>query len=174
MTTDINIPALENTTEPTKTWTEFLHDLTAVDNWIVQRAVEIVEERVIKRGPALSSPKDVAQYLRLKLGNQEREVFSVIFLDSQHRVIAYEALFFGTIDQTSVYPRAIVQRAMSLNAAAMILAHNHPSGTAEPSEADRKLTSHLKQILEPIDVRLLDHFIVGEEVISFAERGLLP
>ncbi|MBF8178371.1 DNA repair protein RadC [Herminiimonas contaminans] len=151
-----------------------MHDLTAVDTWIVHRAIEILDEHVIKHGPKLTSPKDVMDYLRLQLLHEMREVFAVVFMDTQHRVLAYEELFFGTIHQTSVYPRAIVQRAMSLNAASMILAHNHPSGSTQPSEADKQLTNRLKSLLESIDVRVLDHFIIGEEgTFSFAEHGLL-
>ncbi|MDO9420325.1 MAG: DNA repair protein RadC [Herminiimonas sp.] len=155
-------------------WSQLLQDLTAVDAWIVHRAIEILDEQVIKHGPRLSSPQDVKDYLRLQLINEQREVFAVVFMDTQSRVIAYEPLFFGTVHQTSVYPRVIVQRAMSLNAASMILAHNHPSGSTKPSDADKQLTNRLKSLLESIDVRVLDHFIIGEDgTFSFAEHGLL-
>ncbi|ABR91551.1 DNA repair protein RadC [Janthinobacterium sp. Marseille] len=174
MTTTINVCEEKQDTNSLRHWSEFLHDLTAVDTWIVHRAIEILDEHVIKHGPKLTSPKDVKDYLRLQLLNEKREVFAVVFMDTQHRVLAYEPLFFGTIHQTSVYPRAIVQRAMSLNAASMILAHNHPSGSTHPSEADKQLTNRLKSLLESIDVRVLDHFIIGEEgTFSFAEHGLL-
>lgn len=123
---------------------------------------------------ALTSPQQVRDYLCLKLGGQTREVFAVLFLDAQNRVIAQEDLFTGTLTQTSVYPREVVKRALHHNAAAVILAHNHPSGVAEPSRADEVLTMALKEALGLVDVRVLDHFIVaGNRALSFAERGLL-
>ncbi|CAL60883.1 putative DNA repair protein RadC [Herminiimonas arsenicoxydans] len=174
MTTDINACAEKQGTDTLRPWSELMRDLTAVDTWIVHRAIEILNDQVIKHGPKLASPQDVKDYLRLQLINEQREVFAVVFMDTQNRVIAYEPLFFGTIHQTSVYPRVIVQRAMSLNAASMILAHNHPSGSTQPSDADKQLTNRLKSLLESIDVRVLDHFIIGEEgTFSFAEHGLL-
>ena len=113
-------------------------------------------------------------YLRLALGGREHEVFVVIFLDAQHRVLATEELFRGTLTQTAVYPREVVKRALELGCAAVVLAHNHPSGAAEPSRADEYLTQTLASALKLIDVRVLDHLVVGQgEVISFAERGLL-
>lgn len=127
-----------------------------------------------KHTDALTSPGSVRDYLRLNLAGREHEVFCGIFLDSQHRVLAIEELFRGTLSQASVYPREVVKRALALNAAAVILAHNHPSGIAEPSAADRHLTTLLKDTLALIDVRVLDHFIVTQQVVtSFAERGLL-
>lgn len=174
MTTTINSCTDKQSIDTSRPWNDLLHDLTAVDTWIVHRAIEILDERVIKHGPKLSSPKDVKDYLRLQLINELREVFAVVFMDTQNRVLAYEPLFFGTIHQTSVYPRAIVQRAMTLNAASMILAHNHPSGSTQPSDSDKQLTNRLKSLLESIDVRVLDHFIIGDEgTFSFAEHGLL-
>jgi DNA repair protein RadC len=108
------------------------------------------------------------------LGARQQEVFLVLFLDTQHRVIASEELFHGTLSQTSVYPREVVKRALAHNAAAVILAHNHPSGVAEPSQSDQLLTDALKQALNLVDVRVLDHFIVGTgTILSFAERGLM-
>ncbi len=128
----------------------------------------------IKHGDALSSPTAVRDYLRLLLHDREHEVFAAVFLDAQHRVLAAEELFRGTLTQTSVYPREIVKSALRHNAAAVIFAHNHPSGVAEPSRADEMLTTALKQALALVDVKVLDHFIVaGGSVISFAERGLL-
>lgn len=122
----------------------------------------------------LSSPQSVRDYLRLSLMGQEREVFVVVFLDAQHRVIASEELFAGTLTQTSVFPREVIKRALARNAAAVILAHNHPSGVVEPSHADAHLTTSLKRALELVDVRVLDHFIVAEGgIMSFAERGML-
>ena len=128
----------------------------------------------IQRGDALASPTQVADYLRLLLKHKGHEVFGVVFLDAQNRVIAWEELFRGTLTQTSVYPREIVKGALGCNAAAVIFAHNHPSGVAEPSRADEMLTRQLKEALALVDVRVLDHFIVaGSRVLSFAERGLL-
>ncbi len=128
----------------------------------------------MKTGDLLSSPDLVRQYLSAQLRHQPREVFAVLFLDNQNRLITYEELFFGTIDGASVYPREVVRRAMAHNAAALILAHNHPSGVAEPSQADQRITQRLQAALELIDVRVLDHMVVGDlEVVSFAERGLI-
>jgi DNA repair protein RadC len=128
----------------------------------------------MRSGDALNSPRAVRDYLQLMLRSREQEVFMVIFLDAQHRVLAAEELFHGTLTQTSVYPREVVKRALYHNAAATILAHNHPSGVAEPSQSDQLLTDALKQALSLVDVRVLDHFIVaGAGSLSFAERGLL-
>jgi DNA repair protein RadC len=116
----------------------------------------------------------VRDYLRLQLGGLGHEVFMALFLDSQNRVLAREELFRGTLTQTSVYPREVVKRALAHNAAGIILAHNHPSGVAEPSQADRWLTDQLKTALGLVDVKVLDHFIVaGPAGFSFAERGWL-
>jgi DNA repair protein RadC len=124
----------------------------------------------------LASPAAVRTYLRVLLAKRDHEVFVVLFLDVQNRVIASEEMFRGTLTQTSVYPREVVKRTLELNAAAVILAHNHPSGIAEPSRADECLTQTLKASLALIDARVLDHFIVagnGNTIVSFAERGLL-
>ena len=126
------------------------------------------------QGDALGSPGAVRDYLRLHLGGLGHEVFMALFLDAQNRVLAREELFRGTLTQTSVYPREVVKRALAHNAAGIILAHNHPSGVAEPSQADRWLTDQLKTALGLVDVKVLDHFIVtGTRGLSFAERGLL-
>jgi DNA repair protein RadC len=123
---------------------------------------------------ALTSPAAVRDYLRLALQGKEREVFVAVFLDAQHRAIGVEELFAGTLAQTSVYPREVVRRALAVNAAAVIFAHNHPSGLAEPSHADQALTRALIQALALVDVRVLDHFVVARgSCVSFAERGLL-
>ena len=123
---------------------------------------------------ALRSPQAVRDFLRLSLHQRPIEVFMGVFLDAQNRVICAEELFHGTLTQTSVYPREVVKRALHHNCAAMILAHNHPSGLAEPSEADRVLTAALKTSLALVDIRVLDHFVVGQgDATSFAERGLL-
>jgi DNA repair protein RadC len=125
-------------------------------------------------GDHLSSPEKVRNYLSLTLGHLTREVFMVLFVDTQNRIIANEILFEGTLTQTSVYPREVLQRALHHNAAAVMFAHNHPTGIAEPSSADTALTTSLKEALAVIDVRVLDHFIVaGNEMCSFAELGLL-
>ena len=125
-------------------------------------------------GDALSSPGAVRDYLRLTLENRAREAFVAVLLDAQNRVIAQEELFQGTLTQTSVYPREVVKCAMRHNAAAVIFAHNHPSGVAEPSQADQTLTETLRRALALVDVRVLDHFVIGRGgVTSFAERGLL-
>lgn len=140
-------------------------------------ATELVSRALkdrIASGNALNSPSAVREYLRLKLQALPHEVFVALFLDAQNRVIEIEELFRGTLTQTSVYPREVVKRALHHNAGAIIFAHNHPSGVAEPSHADETLTSALKQALALVDVRVLDHFIVaGAGVLSFAERGLL-
>jgi DNA repair protein RadC len=128
----------------------------------------------LQRGDVLSSPRAVRDYLKLLLAGRGQEVFMVLFLDTQHRVIAFEELFHGTLSQTSVYPREVVKRALAHNAAAVILAHNHPSGVTEPSQADQLLTGALKQALALVDVTVLDHFVVAAgKTLSFAERGLL-
>jgi DNA repair protein RadC len=142
------------------------------------QAVLEMSRRALKedlhRGDALNSPRVVRDYLQLLLGGRHQEVFLVLFLDTQHRVIASEELFHGTLSQTSVYPREVVKRALAHNAAAVILAHNHPSGVAEPSQSDQLLTDALKQALSLVDVRVLDHFIVATgKILSFAEKGLI-
>ena len=122
----------------------------------------------------LSSPQQVKDFLRLQLAHEEHEVFAVMFLDVQNQLLQYEPMFRGTLSQTSVYPREVVKRALALQASAVILAHNHPSGIAEPSRADEFLTQSLKQALALIDVRVIDHLVVGSDhALSFAERGLL-
>ena len=124
--------------------------------------------------PVFDTPGRVKDYVALALGGLDHEVFSVLFLDAQHRLLACEPMFRGTLTQTSVYPREVVKRALERGAAAVILAHNHPSGTAEPSRADELLTQTLKSALALVDVRVLDHLVVGRgQVASFAERGLI-
>jgi DNA repair protein RadC len=124
--------------------------------------------------PVFDSPARVKDYLALQLAGRPHEVFAVLFLDAQHRLLRLEELFQGTLTQTSVYPREVVKRALQLNAGAVVLAHNHPSGVAEPSRADEYLTQTLKTALQLVDVRVLDHVVVGQgQVVSMAERGLL-
>ena len=142
------------------------------------RATLELTERYLRssfdRGEAITDPDLTRRYLKCKLGHYRREVFACMFLDNQHRLISYEELFFGTIDGASVHPREVVKRSLDNNAAAVIFAHNHPSGIAEPSQADQRITDRLKSALLLIDVRVLDHMIVGDgQVLSFAERGLL-
>jgi len=140
---------------------------------VVEMARRALHEEM-HSGDALNSPRAVRDFLQLLLQTRQQEVFVAIFLDAQHRVLATEELFHGTLTQTSVYPREIVKRALHHNAAALIFAHNHPSGVAEPSEADRLLTEELKKSLRLVDVRVLDHFIVaGAGGLSFAEKGWL-
>jgi len=128
----------------------------------------------LKESAALTSPGAVRDYLRLRLASRKEEAFVCIWLDAQHRAIAIEEPFRGTLTQTSVYPREIVKAALRANAAAVIFAHNHPSGVAQPSQSDELLTRNLKEALSLIEVKVLDHFIVaGHQAISFAERGLL-
>lgn len=123
---------------------------------------------------ALTSPQVVRDFLRIKLGTLEHEVFAIIHLDAQNRVIDYVEMFRGTVSQTSVYPREVVKESLARNSAALILVHNHPSGVAEPSRADEMLTQTLKSALALVDVRVLDHLVVaGASILSFAERGLL-
>ena len=127
---------------------------------------------ILVRGDALSSPQAAADYLRAQLRDREHEVFGVVFLDTQHRVLAYEELARGTVDGAAVYPREVVKAALRRNAAAVILAHNHPSGIGRPAAARRALTERLRQALGTIDVRVLDHLVVGDGApVSFAERG---
>jgi DNA repair protein RadC len=124
--------------------------------------------------PVFDAPQAVKDYVAIQLGGLAHEVFAVLFLDGQHRLLRMEEMFRGTLTQTSVYPREVVKRALALNAGAVVLAHNHPSGVAEPSRADEYLTQSLKSALQLVDVRVLDHLVVGAgQVVSFAERGLL-
>lgn len=130
--------------------------------------------QTLRAAPVFESPQAVKDYVGLQLGGLGHEVFAVLFLDHQHRLLQLEEMFRGTLAQTSVYPREVVRRALALNAGAVILAHNHPSGVAEPSRADEHLTTTLKSALALVDVRVLDHVVVGQgQVVSMAERGLL-
>ncbi len=128
----------------------------------------------LSSGEALTGPDDTRHYLTARLRHLPYEIFACLFLDNRHQMIAFEELFRGTINAASVYPREVVRRAIELNAAAVILAHNHPSGVAEPSHADEMMTQRLAEALGTVDIRVLDHFVVGEgRPVSFAERGLL-
>ena len=143
----------------------------------LQAALEMSRRQLgetLQKGVMLSSPRDTEKYLQLQLGDRLQEVFCCLFLDNRHRVLAFEELFQGTINGTAVYAREVVRRALNHNAAAVIFAHNHPSGVAEPSQADEVLTARLQEALALIDVRVLDHIVIGDrEVVSFSERGLL-
>jgi len=140
---------------------------------VVEMAHRCLREE-LSRTDVLTSPQRTRDYLSLRLQSHPREVFACLFLDNRHRVIAFEELFHGTIDGASVHPREVVRRALDHNAAALILAHNHPSGVAEPSEADRRITHRLREALALIDVRVLDHIVVGRsQTTSLAELGLL-
>jgi DNA repair protein RadC len=142
-----------------------------------EAAIELARRSLkddLRTANALTSPGAVRDYLRLAIAEREHEVFVCLWLDAQHRVTACEELFRGTLTQTSVYPREIVKAALKANAAAVIFAHNHPSGAAQPSQADELLTRNLKEALALVDVKVLDHFVVaGHQALSFAERGLL-
>lgn len=128
----------------------------------------------LRESPVFDTPARVREYVALQLGGRDHEIFAVLFLDAQHRLLRTEELFRGTLTQTSVYPREVVRRALALNAAAVVLAHNHPSGVAEPSRADQFLTQTLTSALQLVDVRVLDHMVVGQgQVVSMAERGLM-
>lgn len=142
------------------------------DDSIIAAALEILRGRMGQPGDSMNSPQVVKDYLTLKLAGLPHEVFACIWLDSQNRVISYEEMFRGTLTQTSVYPREVVKQALALNVSGVIIAHNHPSGCADPSQADRWLTDQLKAALGLVDVRVPDHIIVaGMQTVSFAERG---
>ncbi len=140
---------------------------------VMELARRSLAQRLAQR-TVMSSPQQVKDFLRLQLAHEGQEVFAVMFLDVQNQLLQFEPMFRGTLSQTSVYPREVVKRALAVQASAVILAHNHPSGIAEPSRADEFLTQTLKQALQLIDVRVIDHLVVGgDQAISFAERGLL-
>ena len=139
---------------------------------IIEAAMSEMQRR-FSRGTTISSPEATKEFLQLRHGHLEHEVFAVLWLDNRHRVIEFEELFRGTIDGASVHPREVVKMALKHNAAAAIWAHNHPSGIAEPSQADQRITQRLKEALALVEVRTLDHVIVAEDTCSFAERGLL-
>lgn len=136
-------------------------------------AARVLQESVLP-GEKITEPHQASRFLQLKLAHQEREHFAALFLDNQHRVLRFEQLFLGTINEVSVYPRVVVQSALACNAAAVIFAHNHPSNSSEPSASDRRITAKLLSALSLIDVRVLDHFVVTRtEVVSMAELGLI-
>lgn len=143
----------------------------------LQAALEIAQRCLrenLQQGDVMANPADTQHYLCMKLRDYQSEVFACLFLDNAHRVIRFDELFHGTINSTTVHPRVVVRSALACNAAAVILAHNHPSGIAEPSEADKYITQHLKQALNLVDIRVLDHIIIGDgQITSFVQRGLL-
>jgi len=139
---------------------------------IIGAALAEIEAR-FATGTQITSPRETEDFLKLQLGHLEQEIFAVLWLDNRHSVIAFEELFQGTLDGASVYPREIVKAALAHNAAACILCHNHPSGVANPSDADRRITQRIKDALSLVDVRTLDHIVVGEKTCSFAELGML-
>jgi DNA repair protein RadC len=145
------------------------------DDAIIAQALSILEKRLVARredSAVLSNPEEAGRFIQLRSAASEREVFCALFLDNRHRMLAYEELFFGTVDSAEVHPREVVKAALRHNAGAVILGHNHPSGDATPSAADRALTVRIKQALELVGVRLLDHFVVGEGApVSMASRG---
>jgi DNA repair protein RadC len=141
---------------------------------IIDKALSILKERIRTPGVSISSPDDTIRYLTLKLAESEHEKFCVMFLDNRHRLIAFKEMFHGTIDGASVHPREVVKLALQFNAAAVVFSHNHPSGDPEPSRADKQLTRRLTDALALIDIRVLDHVIIGGiQSVSFAGRGLL-
>jgi DNA repair protein RadC len=140
---------------------------------VLNRANALIAQRYRTGSPVLDAPSRTREFLRLKLGTLEHEVFAALFLDNRHRLVEYVELFRGTIDGASVYPREVVKEALARNAAALIFCHCHPSGQASPSQADELITRRLKDALALVDIRVLDHFIVGETITSFAESGLL-
>lgn len=142
---------------------------------IINMAQQIICDR-LQRSEAITatSPTDVQRYLQLQLATKEREIFAAMFLDTRHRLISFEKMFFGTIDGASVHPREVVKAALKCNAAAVIFSHNHPSGVAEPSQADISITGRLKSALALVDVRVLDHIVVAvDDCVSLAQRGHL-
>ena len=139
---------------------------------ILETAANMLAVKYARSG-TFTNPEATKQYLQMKLAHYDKEVFGVMFLDTQHRLIEFKEMFFGTLDAASVYPREVVKAALERNAGAVIFAHNHPSGIPEPSQADRKITQRLSEALGLIDIKVLDHIVVGEQCVSFAERGLI-
>jgi len=152
--------------------TDYKKEQRNQENQILEHAAEILATRYV-RGDAFCNPQATKDFLKFKLANYEREVFAILLLDNQNRLIEYRELFFGTIDAASVYPREVVKVVLETNSAAVMFAHNHPSGNSTPSEADKRITDKLKNALALIDVRVLDHIVIGKECMSFAERGYL-
>ncbi|HGX3397510.1 TPA: JAB domain-containing protein [Klebsiella aerogenes] len=149
-------------------------EMTPQDRRLIQRALRVLDRHLHEPGVAFNSTHAVREWLRLHMAALEREEFRVLYLDNQNQLIAHEALFTGTINRTEVHPREVVKRALYFNAAAVILAHNHPSGDIIPSQADKTITQRLVQTLQLVDIRVPDHLILGgRQIYSFAEHGLL-
>ena len=152
----------------------FACELAPADQQTVREALTLLERQLREPGASFTSSHAVRDWLRLQLASLEREEFTVLFLDNQHRLIAHETLFTGTISHTQVHPREVVKAGLKHNAAAIIVAHCHPSGHAEPSNADRQVTTRIQQALDLVDIRLLDHLVIGGmEIVSLSERGWL-
>jgi len=152
----------------------FAREFPPSDQQTIQAALTLLESQLREPGASFTSSHAARDWLRLQLASLEREEFTALFLDNQHRLIAHDTLFIGTINHTQVHPREVVKAALKHNAAAILVAHCHPSGLAEPSDADRRITQRLKQALDLVDIRLLDHLVVGGmDIVSFAERGWL-
>lgn len=150
------------------------NNLQKLDHQVLEQAANILEKHYLRSNqPAFCSSGDTMLFLRSKLAKYDHEVFAVMYLDSQHRLLEFKEMFFGTIDGCSVYPRNIVRHALAVNAAAVVLSHNHPSGMLKPSQADKHITRRITNALELVDVRVLDHVIVGDGTYSFAEHGCL-
>ena len=148
------------------------HDWSETALAVLESASNIIAERFSSKD-AYCDPLVTKEFLKFKLSSYDREVFSVMFLNAQNELIEYKEMFFGTINTSAVYPREVVKYALRVNASAVIFAHNHPSGTTKPSESDKQITQRLKDALELVDIRVLDHIIVGKTQYSFAEGGLL-
>jgi DNA repair protein RadC len=150
------------------------NDYTPAQQNVINEALNLVQERAATEGDFMTSPSQTFDYFRLfYAGKQEREHFALMLLDSQHKVLECSVLFSGTIDGAAIYPREIVKAALYANAAAVILAHNHPSGVVEPSAADKRITERIQSALALVDIRVLDHIIVGDSCYSFAQSGEL-
>lgn len=144
------------------------------EDQLIETALQILDRRLFTRGPKLEAPHEVRNYLKLQLAAMDHEVFAVIYMDSVHRPITFEVLFHGSINMAFIHPRQVIKRALAHNAAAIIIAHNHPSGCHTPSLADKRITTSLKESLELVEIRVLDHFIIAEGTpLSLAEYGWL-
>mgnify|MGYP001762215248 CR=1 FL=1 len=157
-------------TQKTKTADAVRWSVAALE--VLDKAATLIAKKYARKD-AFTNPEATKDYLKYRMAHHEREVFAIMLLDNQHRLIEFIELFFGTIDAAPVYPREVVKLVLEHNAGAVILAHNHPSGVAEPSEADKRITRRLTDALALIDVKVLDHIVVGETAVSFAERGLI-
>ncbi len=154
--------------------TLFAASLPSSAQQTIQKALILLERQLREPGASFTSSHAVRDWLRLQFATLDREAFTVLWLDNQHRLIAHDTLFLGTVNAVTVHPREVVKSGLKNNAAAVVLAHNHPSGEAEPSKADRLITERLQQALELVDIRLLDHLVIGGmDIASFAERGWL-